>query len=240
MTGHERHMNMVLNFVSSNMAGKNAGEIVEEIAEKYATGSNEPFLLSQEDQYILGAILGSMLHQGYCDGRKLPTPNENGLPNNPRLKKLTESIDEDFVESVKRGEIPQSSTLYIDKNGTVIMDIANTSFVDLSPHWKKENFMAGCAATRSILSNMNGLTHENPAVREYVEVAVANAIHEAWIGRSNVYYEVADGTVYTNRHLDTAYINLPANEQDKDLLHYRMARQLVGDLIQMINQKNHI
>ncbi|MCR5553270.1 MAG: hypothetical protein K6F08_00785 [bacterium] len=143
---------------------------------------------------------------------------------------MTESIDEGFVEDVKSGKILQSPALYIDKYGDVIMDIANTSFLNLSPHWKKENFLAGCAATRSVLTNFEGLTHEDSNVRIFVTVAVANAIHEAWIARGNVYYRVDGGNVYTNKELDTAYVNLPVEEQDKDLKHYQMALELIEEL----------
>ena len=37
------------------------------------------------------------------------------------------------------------------QNGVLCMDIANTPFEMLSPYWQKDNFMAGCAATRSVI-----------------------------------------------------------------------------------------
>ena len=193
--------------------------------------------LSVVEQNLLGAVLGSMLHEAYCNSRRLEKPNADGLANNPREKVLTEELDQDFVAEVLSGNVPQSKTLYI-KDGKVCMDIANTSFADLSPHWKKDNFMAGCAATRSVLTCWDGLTHNNEAVREFVTVAVANSIHEAWIARGNVYYDKQGSQVYTNEGLATAYINLPQDEKDKDLVHYKMALDMISTLLEKMHEKN--
>ncbi len=107
------------------------------------------------------------------------------------------------------------------------MDIANTSFTKLSPFLQYDNFMADSCATRSVITNWDGITHENPQVREYVTVAVANAIHESWIARGNV--------CDWNKDLETAYINLPMEEKDKDLVHYQMAVQMISMLYKIMN-----
>ena len=192
--------------------------------------------LSKIEQELLGAVLGSMLHEAYCNSRKLEKPNEDGLANNPRIKVLTEEIDSDFVKKVVDGTIPQSKTLYIE-DGKVHMDIANTKFANLSPHWQKDNFMAGCAATRSVVTLWDGLVHDNAAVREFATVAIANAIHEAWIARGNIYYDKQGDQVYTNESLATAYINLPQDEKDKDLVHYKMAFDMISTLNERMHQK---
>ncbi len=192
-------------------------------------------VISYEDQCLIGGMLGYMLHDAYCESRKLDKPNENGLPNNPREKKLTDPMDAEFVQAVLDGKIPQSETLYI-KDGVVCMDIANTNFVNLSPYWQKDNFMAGKTAARSVITCWDGLTHENPEVQKYVTIAVANGIHEAWISRDNIYYDEYQGQIYTNQQLDTAYIYLPDDEKDKDLEHMIMAKSVIGKLCKSLTQ----
>lgn len=185
--------------------------------------------VSLDDQLLLGGILASYLHQAYCDGRKLAEPLPNGLMNEPRIKELGEELDKDFVADVLSGKIPTSDTLYIE-NGKVFMDIANTSFTQLSPHWQYDNFNAGATAARSVITNWEGIKSYNPWVRKHVEVAVANAIHEAWISRGNV------GA--WNQGLAIAYINLPVEEQDKDKVHYKMACDMMSTLIKTIRREN--
>lgn len=194
------------------------------------TISSDDRRISLEDQHLIGAILGSMLHQAYCDSRKLDKPNEQGLKNNPRIKKLTDEMDANFAKSVVNGEVAQSPTLFVNENGVVCMDIANTEFVNLSPFWKKDNYMAGKTAARTIITTWDGLTHENPEVRKYIEVAVANSIHESWISRGNVYYDQDGSQIYTNQDLDNAYIYLPDDEKNKDLEHMVMAMKLISKL----------
>lgn len=227
MNDNEVYVNRVLKDVSAALSGKDVYQVINEIAKR----TKRNLVMSKEDQLILGGVLGAMLHSAYCKSRELPASERvNGLPNNPRPKVLNSAIDETFIEDAKNGKIPLSNTLYFDEKGRLVMDIANTDFVNLSPYWKKDNFLAGCAAARSVLTSWEGLMHENPVVREFVEVAVANAIHEAWIARGNVYYSEYQGQVYTNQELDTAYINLPQEEKDKDLEHYKMAKELIAEL----------
>ena len=192
-------------------------------------------MISLDDQRLIGAMMGYMLHDAYCQSRKLDKPNEQGLPNNPREKKLTDPMDAEFVQKVIDGKIPQSETLYV-KNGVVCMDIANTDFVNLSPYWQKDNYMAGKTAARSVITMWGGLTHENPEVQKYVTIAVANGIHESWISRDNIYYDEYEGQIFTNQDLDTAYIYLPDDEKDKDLEHLKMAKSVIGKLCKSLAQ----
>ena len=75
-------------------------------------------VISLEDQHLIGAMMGYMLHDAYCESRKLPEPNEKGLKNNPREKKLNDPLDAEFVQDVLDGKIPQSETLYV-RDGVV-------------------------------------------------------------------------------------------------------------------------
>lgn len=230
---NDEYMKRILANVSATLKSSNKIDIINDIATK-----NKDFAsLSVQDQYLLGAILGSLLHESYCNSRKLDKPNSQGLPNNPRIKQLTSNIDKDFTDYVIKNNKTNGKTLFM-QNGVLCMDIANTPFEMLSPYWQKDNFMAGCAATRSVISNWDGLTHNNETVREFVTIAVANAIHEAWIARENIYYETQNGNVFTNEELATAYINLPKNEQDKDLLHYKMALDMTNMLFAKMNGNN--
>ena len=219
MNEREKHITEVMSNVSQRMQGVSTPQLIGQIAKNSASLKE----ISLEDQFLLAGILGSKLHQAYCDGRKLDQPLENGLQNNPRIKQLDQPLDRDFALAVLEGRIPTSDTLYVE-NGKVFMDIANTNFTQLSPYWQHDNFMAGACAARSIITNWDGLTHDNSAVRDYTVVAVANGIHEAWIARGNVQD--------WNSDLETAYINLPADEQDKDLVHYQMATDLIKNLQQ--------
>ena len=219
------YIRSVMDKATAQMKGKDTIEILTRVAEQ----SKSMKSISLDDQFLIGALLGSELHQSYCDGRRLPEPLPNGLKNNPRIKELKEPIDQLFVKDVLLHKIPTSDTLYVE-DGKVFMDIANTSFENLSPYWKQDNFMAGTCAARSVITNWDGLNHPNPEVREHVVVAVANAIHESWIARGNVSGWNAD--------LATAYINLPVVEQDKDLEHYRMATRMINALQRRMSKDN--
>ena len=230
MTDNDKYIIGVLSYVDQRLANGDEAEIIKEIV-----GDHKSIIeLSQEDQWTLGAILGKMFHKAYCDNRRLPQPNENGMPNNPRNKVLKEDIDAPFVEAFKATVAvhPEaiSSTLFIDENGDVVMDIANTDFTELSPYWQKDNFLAGCAATRSVMTSWDGLMHDNQLVRDFVAVAVANAIHESWIARGNV----ADWS----KKLDTAYAQLPVDEKEKDLVHLKMAQNMLSKLYEMMQEVN--
>lgn len=227
------YMKKVLANVSVILKSSNNFDVINEIAKNNKNFST----LTVQDQYLLGAILGSLLHESYCNSRKLDKPNEQGLPNNPRIKQLTSDIDKEFVDYVISNNKTNGKTLFMN-DGVLCMDIANTPFEMLSPYWQKDNFMAGCAATRTVITNWDGLTHDNKAVRDFVTVAVANAIHEAWIARENIYYDKQGDQVYTNEELATSYINLPKDEKDKDLVHYQMAFEMISKLREKMKGKD--
>ena len=227
---NDEYMKKILNEVSMVLKTTDPLTIINEIAKN----NKNLQTLTVEEQYLLGAILGSFLHEAYCNSRKLDKPNEQGLA---KIKKLTSEIDQDFVNSVILSGRDNGTTLFV-QDGVLCMDIANTPFAGLSPYWQKDNFLAGCAATRSVISCWDGLTHDNEAIRNFVVVAVANAIHEAWIARENIYYDKAGDQVYTNENLATAYINLPQDEKDKDLLHYKMALEMITMLLEKMKEKN--
>ena len=230
---NDAYMKKVLNEVSSILKNSNPIEIINDIAKK----NKNLTTITVKEQYLLGAILGSLLHEAYCNGRKLDKPNEQGLPNNPRIKKLTSDIDQDFVKQAIMTGKDNGVTLFF-QDDVLCMDIANTPFESLSPYWQKDNFLAGCAATRSVISSWEGLTHDDKKIRDFVTVAVANAIHEAWIARENIYYDKDGNQVYTNEELATSYISLPKDEQDKDLVHYQMAFEMISALLEKMKEKN--
>lgn len=225
-----KYINNELRYVSKAISGIDLMTLLEKIA----FGVDNLAGISREDQLVLGAILGSLLHKSYCDGRRLDEEKAKALnlKNEPRVKLLNQELDKFFIEDVLSGKIPQSKTLVVSE-GFVKLDIANTPFTELSPYWQYDNFMAGSAAIRSIVTNWAGLSNDNGEIRKYVEVGVANAIHEAWIARGNVYEDASN----TNKQLETAYINLPEAEKDKDLKHFVMAKDLVLQVTKLMKNK---
>lgn len=232
-----------INQILSLMTGKDTTELLDEISTRIVKDGDKVSNITQIEQGILAGILGSMLHSAYCNGRRLSAQQREELSvpleiaNNPRMKVLGKELDAEFVQKVLSGEIPQSPTLFVDKKGNVVMDIANRQFVELSPYWQKENFNAGEAAVRLVVANWDALKGNNPKIKEWVTYAVSTAIHEAWLARDNVYREETDEAVYTNAELDTAFNQLTEEEQKKDSIQLDMAMSVMDQLMSMVHDK---
>lgn len=190
-------------------------KIIKNVAETAA--ARDSASLTVEEQLLLGEIMGSELHDDWRESRK----KEDGTFE-PRWKALTENMDKQFCEDILTGRVIKPNTIRVNQEGVLELDIANTPFSQLSPFWRADNFMAGCSAVRSIITNWKGLTHPNKEITDFVVVGVANAIHEAWISRGNV--------KDYNKELQTAYIFLDPSEKQKDLKHYKIALTLVSNL----------
>ena len=233
-------MDIFLQEVMGNACSEllNAGS-PEAALKKIASKLDDVSTLKKEDIYVLSAILGTMFHQDYCDGRKLDKPLPDGRVNNPREKVLNTPDDELFVQQVREGRIPQSETLHFDENGRLIQDIANTQFVFLSPHWQDENFNAGLAASQLVISFWKKIEQckSEEELNELLE-NIAAAIHVSWIMRKNLYKDVDQKgqVLYTNEELGEQYSMLPKDEQKKDRDHVDMARDLVERLIKFKEQ----
>lgn len=211
----------------------------EEALKRIAPRLEKVSTLKKEDIYVLAAVLGTMFHQDYCNGRKLDKPLPDGRVNNPREKVLNTPDDARFVQRVRDGQIPQSVALHFNEAGQLVQDIANTQFVFLSPHWQDENFNAGLAASQLVISFWkkieNSKTEEE--MNELLE-CIAAAIHVAWIMRKNLYKEVdQNGNVlYTNEELGEQYSMLTKEEQKKDRDHVDMAKDLIHRLLKFKEQ----
>jgi hypothetical protein len=79
----EKYVREVLAAASERIEGQSVASLISGIAKE----TKDLKGVSLENQYAMGAILGSMLHQSYCDGRKLEQPNENGLVKIKKTKK---------------------------------------------------------------------------------------------------------------------------------------------------------
>lgn len=202
---------------------KENAKIIKEIAERAIKRDNASFTL--EEQLKLGEIMGAELH----DDWRAPRKQVDGSFE-PRWKTLTNDMDKAFVNAIKTGKVIKPDNIRINEDGQVELDIANSNFNQLSPFWRQDNYMAGCSAVRSIITNWKGLNHPNPEVTDFVVVGVANAIHEAWISRGNV----GDW----NKDLETAYVFLSPSEKQKDLQHYKMALKLVKNLKKEMTKLN--
>lgn len=240
MNGYDEYLLSVFKDVSKVLKVKEPYIIIDEIAKK----TQETGVLIDYDRQLLAGILGAKLHKVYCDGRKLDKPNEQGLPNNPRLKTLDSELDKEFVlnfkeqtiKTIQEGNQPDFSTLFF-KDGNVVMDIANTDFANLSPYWQKENYLAGDTAVCLILSNWQGLKHRDKIVRNFVEIAVASAIHECWKSRGNV----SKTKDWDNSILARPYKELSLEEANKDSVQMHMAKALLEEIAPNLNyNKNNL
>ena len=86
---NDAYMKKVLGEVGVVLKQYDPVTIVDTIAKNH----NDLQTLSVVEQNLLGAVLGSMLHEAYCNGRRLDQPTADGLLNNPREKVLTEDLD---------------------------------------------------------------------------------------------------------------------------------------------------
>lgn len=118
----------------------------------------------------------------------------------PRWKKIK---DNSFVERLDENNLP--ANVRKTDNGFEI-DIANSSYGQLSRDWCEENFEAATVVMRILISD-----------KKYTLDEVGSIIHDAWLERN----EWAKGG-----ELDVPFEKLPKEEQDKDLRQYEIALKL--------------
>lgn len=106
-----------------------------------------------------------------------------------------------------------SDEVWIAKHGMNEVDIANTSYEDLSEDWQYENKQAATVVV-NVLSEYNGsIELENDMIRS----AVGEKIHSAWLERNGW---AAGG------ELDVPFDNLSFEEQEKDIDQIRVAKRV--------------
>lgn len=94
----------------------------------------------------------------------------------------------------------------INENGEYEIDIANTCYFNLSKDWQEENRLAGEVVARLVESG-----------KDYTDAEVGEIIHNEWLARNSW---AKDG------ELGVPFAELPADEQEKDLVQYRIAKAM--------------
>ena len=149
----------------------------------------------------LAGNVSSALHE---DWRKTRL-NEDGTFE-PRWKAIK---DQEFLTSLNPNELPGNIRAV---DGNYEIDIANSSYDQLSPDWQYENKEAGKVAAELVIRSQmkyNGQYGEN-LNREQV----GNRIHNEWLKRN----DWAKGG-----ELDVPFKDLPPHEQAKDIDQYKIA-----------------
>lgn len=146
------------------------------------------------DKWIAVGEIASKLHESWRETRK----NEDGSYE-PRWKKVSDRVFESRVKAME--ELPETIRIV---NGAVEQDIANTTFEDLCLNYQIENFEAAQLAFK--------LAKEN--YTDYEIGTVGDIIHKEWLKR-NAWAKGGE--------LDIPFEELPENEQEKDILQYRIA-----------------
>lgn len=120
----------------------------------------------------------------------------------PRWKKIK---DEKFIEDIrKKEEIP--AYVRVTEAGEYEIDIANACYFQLSEDWKGENKAAAEVVAKMIESG-----------KEYSDAEAGEIIHNAWLERNSW---AKDG------ELGVPFAELPVEEQEKDLVQYRIAKTM--------------
>lgn len=120
----------------------------------------------------------------------------------PRWKKIK---DEVYIERLgKMDKMP--AYVRVNENGEHEIDIANACYFQLSEDWKAENKAAAQVVADMIESG-----------KEYTDAEAGEIIHNAWLERNSW---AKDG------ELGVPFAELPVDEQEKDLVQYRIAKTM--------------
>lgn len=99
------------------------------------------------------------------------------------------------------------------------IDIANSSYNQLSLHWKKENYEAARVVAGLVI---NELKRENQHEEKLTKLEIGREIHNEWLKRNQW---AKDDPI-----LSLPFDNLPKEEQEKDLQQYRLAKEIYTQL----------
>lgn len=146
----------------------------------------------------LSELVAFELHEAW----RRPRLREDGTYE-PRWKKIK---DEVFVEEMKKSGETLPDYIRVNENGEYEIDIANTCYFNLSKDWQEENRLAGEVVARLVESG-----------KDYTEAEVGEIIHSEWLARNSW---AKDG------ELGVSFAELPADEQEKDLVQYRIAKTM--------------
>ncbi|MBQ0017282.1 MAG: hypothetical protein KBT30_01460, partial [Clostridiales bacterium] len=173
-------------------------KVAEELNNRKVLSSVKMENESQKTKTLLADKIASDLHE---DWRKTRLKEDGSY--DPRWKKIK---DEQFISKLNNNKLP--SNIRLNEEGAYEIDIANTSYENLSADWQEENKKAGEVVATIIL-------REEETEKKYSEGKIGAIIHDAWLARN----DWAKGG-----ELDVPFDKLPKNEQDKDLVQYQIGR----------------
>ncbi len=145
----------------------------------------------------LSEKIASALHE---DWRK--TMQQGDSVYEPRWKKVK---DLTFVEALDFSNLPHN--VRIIDNDNVEIDIANSTYFELSEDWKAEN-KAAAEVVASIVESGKELSREE----------AGEIIHDEWLKRNNW---AKDDPV-----LGKSFSELPFEEQEKDIKQLKIAKEI--------------
>ena len=151
----------------------------------------------------LATLIASELHE---DWRKTRL-NADGTYE-PRWKKV---LDEEFAKSLDVDNLPANFRVF---EGTLEIDIANSNFEQLSPDKQEENFEAAKVCVDILFDKENYQTKEE----------IGEKIHAEWLSRNEWGRE--------DEVLSKPFIELPVEEQNKDIDQYKIALMVFEKLKQ--------
>lgn len=158
----------------------------------------------------LATNVSSALHE---DWRKTRL-NEDGTFE-PRWKAIK---DQEFITSLNSNQLPSNIRV---ADGKYEIDIANSTYNQLSPDWQYENKEAGKVASELVIRgqrqyvSIHNQVCWNSSYGEYLNrEQVGNKIHNEWLKRN---------TWAKGGELDVPFKELPPHEQAKDIDQYKIA-----------------
>ncbi len=155
----------------------------------------------------LGTRIAARLHEEWRETRKKADGTYE-----PRWKKVT---DKKFVAGLDVRNLPPY--LRLDDHHFVEIDIANTPYEKLSPDWQAENKAAGKVVAEIIESK-----------KLYSRDEIGTIIHDEWLKRNS--------WAKSDPILGKDFIDLPEDEQDKDLVQYDIGIEAYQEMLKEIEE----
>jgi len=173
-----------------------------------------------------------MLSHGIMQSLDLPnSPKKRGLPytitatilelcvsTSKSSTKPRREPSQEFITSLNSNQLP-SNIRVVD--GKYEIDIANSTYNQLSPDWQYENKEAGKVASELVIRgqrqyvSIHNQVCWNSSYGEYLDrEQVGNKIHNEWLKRN---------TWAKGGELDVPFKDLPPHEQAKDIDQYKIA-----------------
>lgn len=158
-----------------------------------------------QEEIKLAKGVASALHE---DWRKTRLKEDGTFE--PRWKAIK---DEKFIAKLNPNVLPANVRV---NNGTYEIDIANSNYDQLSADWQYENQEAGKIAAGLVIHNQ----YDNA---DLSREQIGDEIHNEWLKRN---------TWAKGGELDVPFAELPFEEQRKDLIQYRIAKDYYKENVQ--------